>query len=34
MTPASILFHDIDGGLFGDHADEFQPRPEVQTWLA
>ncbi|MBX3302276.1 MAG: hypothetical protein KF693_08670 [Nitrospira sp.] len=34
MTPASILFHDIDGVLFGDYAGEFQLRPGVKSWLA
>jgi hypothetical protein len=27
MITAPILFHDIDGVLFGDYADEFQLRP-------
>jgi hypothetical protein len=34
MTPAPILFHDIDGVLFGDYAGEFQLRPGVKSWLA
>lgn len=33
MTPAPILFHDIDGVLFGDYAGEFQLRPGVKSWL-
>ena len=34
MTAAPILFHDIDGVLFGDYAGEFQLRPGVKSWLA
>jgi hypothetical protein len=34
MTPAPILFHAIDGVLFGDYAGEFQLRPGVKSWLA
>lgn len=34
MTTTPILFHDIDGVLFGDYAGEFQLRPGVKTWLA
>jgi hypothetical protein len=34
MTTAPILFHDIDGVLFGDYAGEFQLRPGVRSWLA
>jgi hypothetical protein len=33
MSPAPILFHDIDGVLFGDYAGEFQIRPGVKSWL-
>ena len=33
MRPAPILFHDIDGVLFGDYAGEFQLRPGVKSWL-
>jgi len=33
MRPIPILFHDIDGVLFGDYAGEFQLRPGVTTWL-
>lgn len=33
MTTTPILFHDIDGVLFGDYAGEFQLRPGVKTWL-
>lgn len=29
-----ILFHDIDGVLFGEYAGEFQLRPGMNTWLA
>jgi hypothetical protein len=28
-----ILFHNIDGVLFGDYAGQFQLRPGVKTWL-
>ena len=28
-----VLYHDIDGVLFGDYAGEFQLRPAVKTWL-
>jgi hypothetical protein len=28
-----ILYHDIDGVLFGDYAGEFQLRPGLKTWL-
>lgn len=28
-----ILFHDIDGVLFGEYDGEFQLRPGVKTWL-
>lgn len=34
MTPAPILFHGIDGVLFGDYAGELQLRPGVKSWLA
>lgn len=34
MAPAPILFHDIDGVLFGDYGGEFQLRPGVNSWLA
>jgi len=34
MKTLPILFHDIDGVLFGDYAGEFQLRPGVKTWLA
>ena len=33
MKYAPILFHDIDGVLFGDYAGEFQLRPGVKSWL-
>jgi len=33
MRPTPILFHDIDGVLFGDYAGEFQLRPGVKSWL-
>jgi hypothetical protein len=33
MKPAPILFHDIDGVLFGEYGGEFQLRPGVKTWL-
>lgn len=33
MTTTPILFHDIDGVLFGDYAGEFQLRPGVKSWL-
>lgn len=33
MTPAPILFHAIDGVLFGEYAGEFQLRPGVKSWL-
>jgi len=28
-----ILYHDIDGVLFGDYAGEFQLRPGLKTWI-
>ena len=28
-----ILYHDIDGVLFGDYAGEFQLRPGLKTWF-
>jgi hypothetical protein len=28
-----ILYHDIDGVLFGDYAGEFQLLPGLKTWL-
>jgi hypothetical protein len=34
MKTAPILFHDIDGVLFGDYAGEFQLRPGAKSWLA
>jgi len=34
MKTVPILFHDIDGVLFGDYAGEFQLRPGVKSWLA
>lgn len=34
MKTVPILFHDIDGVLFGDYAGEFQLRPGVNSWLA
>jgi len=34
VTTKPVLFHDIDGVLFGDYADEFQLRPGVKSWLA
>jgi hypothetical protein len=34
MKTTPILFHDIDGVLFGDYAGEFQLRPGVNSWLA
>ena len=33
MKSVPILFHDIDGVLFGDYAGEFQLRPGVKSWL-
>lgn len=33
MSNKSILFHDIDGVLFGEYDGEFQLRPGVKTWL-
>jgi hypothetical protein len=33
MTTKPILFHDIDGVLFGEYGGEFQLRPGVKTWL-
>lgn len=33
MSPKPILFHDIDGVLFGEYDGEFQLRPGVKTWL-
>lgn len=33
MKTTPILFHDIDGVLFGDYAGEFQLRPGVKSWL-
>ena len=34
MSLTPILFHDIDGVLFGEYAGEFQIRPGVKSWLA
>ncbi|BCA56467.1 hypothetical protein W02_36070 [Nitrospira sp. KM1] len=34
MPNVPILFHDIDGVLFGHYAGEFQLRPGVKSWLA
>ncbi|OQW47493.1 MAG: hypothetical protein A4C66_14775 [Nitrospira sp. HN-bin3] len=34
MSITPILFHDIDGVLFGEYAGEFQLRPGVKSWLA
>lgn len=34
MAATPILFHNIDGVLFGDYAGEFQLRPGVKSWLA
>ena len=28
-----ILYHDIDGVLFGEYAGEFQLRPGTKTWI-
>jgi hypothetical protein len=28
-----ILYHDIDGVLFGNYGGEFQLRPALKTWL-
>jgi hypothetical protein len=28
-----ILYHDIDGVLFGDYAGEFQLRPGTKSWI-
>lgn len=28
-----ILYHDIDGVLFGEYAGEFQLRPGLKTWI-
>jgi hypothetical protein len=33
MSLKPILFHDIDGVLFGDYNGAFQLRPGVNTWL-
>jgi hypothetical protein len=33
MSKKPILFHDIDGVLFGEYDGEFQLRPGVKTWL-
>ena len=33
MSNKPILFHDIDGVLFGEYDGEFQLRPGVKTWL-
>lgn len=33
MNNKPILFHDIDGVLFGEYAGQFQLRPGVKTWL-
>jgi hypothetical protein len=33
MSNKPILFHDIDGVLFGEYDGEFQFRPGVKTWL-
>lgn len=33
MSTKPILFHDIDGLLFGEYDGEFQLRPGVKTWL-
>ncbi len=33
MSVKPILFHDIDGVLFGDYEGAFQLRPGVNTWL-
>ena len=33
MSTKPILFHDIDGVLFGEYGGEFQLRPGVKTWL-
>jgi hypothetical protein len=33
MSVKLILFHDIDGVLFGEYDGEFQLRPGVKTWL-
>lgn len=33
MSPKPILFHDIDGVLFGEYDGAFQLRPGVKTWL-
>ena len=33
MSTTPILFHDIDGVLFGEYDGEFQLRPGVKTWL-
>ena len=33
MSNKPILFHDIDGVLFGEYEGEFQLRPGVKTWL-
>ena len=32
-TVKPILFHDIDGVLFGEYAGDFQLRPGVTSWL-
>lgn len=28
-----LLYHDIDGVLYGDYAGEFQLRPGLKTWI-
>ena len=33
MSVKPILFHDIDGVLFGDYEGAFQLRPGVNAWL-
>jgi hypothetical protein len=33
MNQRPVLYHDIDGVLFGDYSGHFQLRPNVKGWL-
>lgn len=33
MNTKPLLFHDVDGVIFGEYEGEFQLRPGVKTWL-
>jgi hypothetical protein len=33
MNQRPVLYHDIDGVLFGDYSGHFQLRPDVKGWL-